>query len=215
VAALTWPCEDRGYDLVLGLRRHRDWTALRPRAVEAAVGGLRRTYAVTVADTDPDLEGEAQTGSFDVEDRNVLARHLTSTADVVLVTATPTVVGVHRLVRTLGDLLELGVAGDRVLPVVNRAPRSPRARAEVTRAVADLLGPPGQALTASPLFIPARRELDGLHRDVATLPKAIGAPLARAVAALLERVDQADDDEPGTPPEPVPITPGSLGEGWS
>ena len=40
--ALTWHCAEHGYDLVLGLRRHRDWTVLQPRAVEAAVGSLRR-----------------------------------------------------------------------------------------------------------------------------------------------------------------------------
>ena len=32
----------RGYHLLLGLRRHRDWTAVRPRAFAAALDGLRR-----------------------------------------------------------------------------------------------------------------------------------------------------------------------------
>ncbi|HUS62449.1 MAG TPA: hypothetical protein VMY34_09650, partial [Acidimicrobiales bacterium] len=32
VRALTWRVDARGYHLLLGLRRHRDWTSLRPRA---------------------------------------------------------------------------------------------------------------------------------------------------------------------------------------
>jgi hypothetical protein len=212
VRALTWHCPDRGYDLLLGLRRHRDWTVLRARALEAAMVSLRRAYALTVADVDPDVEGEALTGSLDVEDRNLLARRLTATADVVVVTGLPTVVGLHRLVRTLDGLLDHGVSGTRLLPVVTNAPRSPRARAEVTRAVAELLGPAGEALTTSPMFLPHRRELDSLQRDGAPLPKQLARPLAQAVAALLDRdeiIEERDEDLG----EPVPIVPGSLGGG--
>ena len=93
VRASLWAYPDRGYDLLPGLRRHRDWTALRPRALEATVTSLRRTYATVVADTDADLEGEADTGSLDVEDRNGCARLLTTTADVVVVTGGDGVVG--------------------------------------------------------------------------------------------------------------------------
>ncbi|MCU0310260.1 MAG: hypothetical protein MUE36_04870 [Acidimicrobiales bacterium] len=183
--ALTWHCPDRGYDLVLGLRRHRDWTVLRPRAVEAATTSLRRAYAVVVADADADVEGERLTGSLDVEDRNLLARHLTRSADVVLVTGRPSVTGVNRLVRTLGELVDHGVERDRLLPVVNGAPRTARGRAEVTRAVAELVGPDGPSL--SPLFLPHRREIDALHRDGAPPPKALVEPVAGAASAVLAR----------------------------
>ena len=52
------PCSGRGYDLLLGLRRHRDWTTLRPRAVAAGLDGLRRAYRQVVADVDASVEGE-------------------------------------------------------------------------------------------------------------------------------------------------------------
>src|SRR3546814_2814274 len=42
VRDLTWEVGARGYRLLLGLRRHRDWTAIRPRAFDAALDGLRR-----------------------------------------------------------------------------------------------------------------------------------------------------------------------------
>ena len=64
----------RGYHLLLGLRRHRDWTAVRPRAFAAALDGLRRGFRIVVADVDADVEGEQATGSVDVEERNAIAR---------------------------------------------------------------------------------------------------------------------------------------------
>lgn len=210
VRALTWHCVDRGYDLVLGLRRHRDWTALRPRAVEAAFASLRRSYTVTVADVDADVEGQRLTGSVDVEDRNSLARHVTRSADLVLVTATPTVTGLHRLVRSLDGFLDHGVEAERLLPVVNQAPRSVRARAELTRAVADLLGPMGAALTTTPLFLTHRRDLDAVFRDASPLPRTIVEPVTAAVGATLDRLEPRDTV--GPEPVAVPVRPGSLGE---
>jgi hypothetical protein len=64
----------RGYRLLIGLRRPSDWVSLRSQAFEAGLEGLRSTARVVVADVDPDVEGEAATGSFDVEDRNLMAR---------------------------------------------------------------------------------------------------------------------------------------------
>jgi hypothetical protein len=207
-----WVCPDRGYDLLPGLRRHRDWTALRPRALDAAVSSLRRTYATVVADADPDVEGEAETGSLDVEDRNGCARLLTRTADVVVVTGTDGVVGVQRLVRTLADLVAHGVEPGRLLPVVGRAPRSPQRRAEIARAVAILLGElsPGTA-TVGPLMVPNRRDLESVHHDGTPLPRAFVAPLGAAVSAVLERVGERGATDADA--EPVPVRPGSLGLG--
>jgi hypothetical protein len=72
--SLTYSVADRNYDLVLGLRRHRDWVTIRPRAFEATLDGLRRAYKTVVADVSDDVEGERQCGSMDVEERNLMAR---------------------------------------------------------------------------------------------------------------------------------------------
>src|SRR5690606_20895453 len=50
VRSLTWQIATRGYDLLLGLRRPRDWTSLRPATVRATVASLRRYDALTQAD---------------------------------------------------------------------------------------------------------------------------------------------------------------------
>jgi hypothetical protein len=178
---------------------------VRPRALDAALDGLRRSFRVVVADVDPDVEGEAECGSLDIEERNALARTTLLNADVVVVVGLPGVKGLHSMLRVVRDLLAVGVDGSRLLPIVNRAPRSPRARAEITGALAQLV--PETSL-ASPVYVGERRRLDDVARDGIRLPAALTQPVAGAVKALLERLPAA---APTAVDEPARITPGSLG----
>lgn len=207
---LCFDVPSRRYRLLLGLRRPRDWVSLRPRALAAALDGLRRSTRLVVADVDDDLDGEAETGSFDLEDRNCMARTVVGGADLVVVVATPTVTGLHGLVGLLEDLRRFGVAGDRTLVVLNRSPRNVRARAELTRTVADLTGArdrPDPHL--GPVHVPERRNVEPIHRDLARLPGAIADPVGLAVLDALDRLDSRDD--PVEIEAPVPIRPGELG----
>ncbi len=215
IIALTFG-DGHPYRLLLGLRRHRDWTALRPRAWTAALDGLRRSFTQIVADVDPDLEGEAECGSMDVEERNLLSRSVLDVAEVVVVTAHPGVQGIHRLVRTLGLLETYGVDPARLLPVINRAPRPGRARAELSHTVATLVEPllgSASERLCSPLFVPEHRRLDASLRDGAGVPTAMATLTANAVSAVMDHVRY----QPKTLPagsEPVAVIPGSLGA-WS
>lgn len=206
VRAQTFEVPERGYRLLLGLRRPRHWVSLRPRALEAAVDGLLRLADVVVADVEADLEGEPETGSVDVEERNAMARTAVSRAGAVVVVGEASMKGCHALVRVLDDLLEFGVEPHRLLTVVNRAPRSPRARAELTSALGALLrAGHDQVALATPVHLPVRR-VDQALRDGVGLPSPLPETLAGAVRAVLDR---------GGPPgeaggEPVPIAPGSL-----
>jgi MinD-like ATPase involved in chromosome partitioning or flagellar assembly len=216
VRRLCFTVVEQGYDLLLGLRRHRDWTALRPRACAAALDGLRRAYRHVVADVDADVEGDEQVGSTDVEDRNLLARQALGTADLVLVVGVPGVAGVHAQLRVIRDLLEIGVPAARLVPVVNRAPRPARQRAELGRALTELLGAavPGTVLASSPVFVPERRRLADAARDALAPPAPLVRPLAGAVRALLDRPQYASPPPPSEPPAPVLVAPGTLGS-WS
>lgn len=218
IRSLLWRIDARGYDLLLGLRRHRDWTALRPRAVGAALDGLRRSYRIAVCDADPDVEGEQATGSVDVEERNALSRAAVEAAELVVVVGGPGMKGIHALLRTARELIDHGVPAGSLLPVVNRAPKSPRARAELARAFGDLLGAVddrGRAPVASPIFLTERRHLDTLLRDRARLPESWVRPLAGAVLALLdERPTRAGAPLDLRTSEPLPVAPGSLGS-WT
>jgi hypothetical protein len=214
VRRLTWHVNARGYHLLLGLRRHRDWTAVRPRAFAAALDGLRRGFRILVADVDSDVEGEQATGSVDVEERNGIARTTLSAADLVVVIGLPGMKGLHGLVRTTRELLGHGVPGAHLLPVVNRAPKGPRARAELTAAFASLLGgASGSDDVASPLHVPERRHLEEVLRDGARFPSAWLAPVTSSVQAVLDR--SADDDEEREVSTHLePVRPGSLGS-WA
>lgn len=229
VRRLCFGVGNRGYDLLLGVRRHRDWTALRRWAFAAALDSLRRAYRVVVADVDPDVEGDDECGSVDVEERNLMARTALAAADLVLVVGSPGLSGLHSQLRVVRDLLALGVEGPRILPVVNRAPRNPRARAELGATLAHLLASGGGAgggsagaggapsstpvLAGTPVFVPDRRGVDEALRDGAGPPAPLVSTVTDAVRALLERVPPAAGAVPAAA-EPVPVAPGSLGS-WS
>jgi hypothetical protein len=210
VRSLTFDVVNRGYQLLLGLRRHRDWAVLRPRTFEATLAGLRAAFGLVVADLDADLEGEAECGSVEVEERNTMARTTVARADVVVVVGTPGVKGLHGLVRTVHRLREHGVAPERTLAVLNRSARTAKGRAELTRSVAELLGATaaGGPSVVGPVHVADRRGLDEVLRDGARLPGSVVDPVAGAVAALLARTPQA---AVAGGPAPVAVVPGSLG----
>jgi MinD-like ATPase involved in chromosome partitioning or flagellar assembly len=204
--ALTFAVPARGYQLLLGLRRARAWSTIRPRAFEAALDGLRRAHRAVVCDVDPDIEGEDEGGSLDVEERHVMARVTFAQADAVFVIGSPGMKGFHSLVRVIGDLVSYGVPGVRIVPVINRAPRNARARAEITRAVAQLMPSWAGAGMSGPLFIPDRR-VDEACRDGVPLPDSLVTPLVGAYQAVVERAEAAER----RPLEPQLVRPGSLG----
>ncbi len=213
VRRLTFLVSERRYHLLLGLRRHQDWVAIRPRSFEAALDGLRRAFRIVVADVDADLEGESTCGSVDVEERNTMARSTLGQADVVVVLGRPGVAGLAHHVRVLAGVLDHGVAPERLVPVINAAPRSPRARAELTRALAELSTPLApRAPLPAPVFLPERRRLDEAARDATRLPPVLVSPLVGAVGAILERCADRPPEPSGL--EPVAVAPGSLGW-WS
>jgi hypothetical protein len=212
IRGLVVPAPGRPYQLLLGLRRARFWPTLRPQAFAAAFDSLERTFRVLVCDLDPDVEGEEEGGSLDVEERHVMARTALGRAQAVLAVGLPSLKGLHALVRVVDGLLAFGVPADRLLPVLNRAPRSARARAGLTAAFADLVAPlvPAArgASLASPVFVPDRRIEEAL-RDGARLPSAVATPLAGALRAVAERARPAERAG-----GPEPVRPGSLGH-WS
>ena len=100
--------------------------------------------------------------------------------------------GLHRMVRIVADLVEHGVAPGRLLPVVNRAPRAPRARAELTRAFAALVeGFVDAGQLASPIHLGRQRGIEEALLDGARLPGALGPSLRGAVDAVVSRSRRA------------------------
>jgi hypothetical protein len=211
VRACTFELPDRGYHLLLGLRRARYWSALRPRAVDAALTSLRHAYGLVVCDVEGDVETEQAGGSADVEERHLMALAAVRAAQAVLVVGGTGPAPLAAFVRLVGELREVGVEADRIIPVCNRAPRSPRARSELARAVGELTRAAGVALPSSPLFLPTRR-VDEAVRDGAPVPAALATLVGQAVQAVLARGEATVGL--AAPAEPQRIVPGSLGR-WA
>lgn len=182
VRACTFDVEHRGYSLLLGLRRPSDWTALPSRATDAAISSLRGTFRWVVADCTPEFDGDSETGSIDVEERNHLARRCVQQAAAILVVGTPDLRGVRQLVRLIDDLIASGIDANDLVAVINRAPRSPAARAQSNRAIAEL----ATAAPAGFVHLPARRSTEGVHRGVEAFPAALVSPLVAAVGRVID-----------------------------
>jgi hypothetical protein len=196
MAPFLWAVEERGYHLVTGLRRSRSWPALRPWAIQATLESLTRSFSVVVCDLDPEVDGEQETGSMDIEERNALSRAALSCASAVVVVGSPGMKGAHSLSRVVGDLVEFGVDPGRVVPVVNRVQRGRRQALEL-RATCRSLLPTG---VDAALVLP-ERSLEAVWRDVRALPDWMVKPLADRVAPLLKA------------PVPASFGPARLGRG--
>jgi len=212
IRTMVFDSVGRGYHTLLGLRRRRDWVAIRPRAFGAALDGLLRSYRFVIADVDADVEGEHETGSLDVEDRNLIARSTLARADLVLAVGNPTMKGLHALSRVVRDLIAFGVPAEQIVPILNRSPKSPRLRAESTRALATLLDGSDSAIgLGNPLHLPQRREVEGCLRDAVRLPDVLGRPLRHEVTRRFHNLADTVTLPRHTDPEPEAIIPGSLG----
>ncbi|MBW3536466.1 MAG: hypothetical protein KY395_01675 [Actinobacteria bacterium] len=187
----------RGYRVLGGLRRSVGWSSLRPRAVEATLNGLRGAHGVIVCDVDADLEGEAESGSFDVEERNTLARSAVAASSAVVVVGGPGIKGTHAMLRVLGEMWAHGVSPGRTVAVVNRGDET--SLEKLSDALGRLAGR-GRTL----LFVP-EAPVDAALLDSLPLPMSIVAPVTDAVLPLVE--GPRGDTGAG----PMRIQPGSLG----
>jgi hypothetical protein len=173
--------------------RPQVWTALSNRGIAAGVDGLRAAYRWVVADVTAEFDGEHETGSIDLEERNALARTAALDASCVVVVGDATLRGLRALPRTCAGLVELGVSRDRILPIVNRFTGSRRRRSEIHQALAGL----GLADVSAPtttLVIADRREIETCHANVDPLPPRLVDTITSAAEAIVERVGRLADE---------------------
>ena len=192
VREMFFDIPERGYHLLLGLRRRRDWTAMRARAFDAAIRSVMSTYRVVVADVDDDLDGKDATGSADMDDRTLAARRLTRLADLVVFVAAPGTKGAMTTVRGVGELIAHGVEPQRILVIVNRGPRRLRVKAEYSAALTELIEPmlAANQLALAPTFLPDHPRVEASHHYAAALPAALERPAGAAVrAAMVARMN--------------------------
>ncbi len=182
VRHLTYRINERGYDLLLGLRRRRDWTALQRDPLGSAVDAMRHDYRAVVADLDDDLEGKSETGSPDIEARNLATRHTVIAADAVLVVGTASLTGARSMLQLIDDLQSLGVEPHRIRLLVTRLPQR-NIKKEYSRAIGRLLSHGSSIADAA--RSPEHRHVDDAHRNGTRLPNQLSAAAMSAVADLL------------------------------
>ncbi len=206
-----WFSPRHGYDVLPGLRRHRDWSTLRRRTTLAALASIHRAFEFVVADVDADFEGESQTGSIDIEDRNLLARELASNADLVVLTVRAGITGLSRALHDLRELAELGVETQRILLVVLGAPRSTRHRSELSRTILHLFDEavPSHSLP-TPVMVPLRRDLEPFLHDGTPPPRSAFGSITAAVSERLQQIEPRNP-RPSFQAAPIAIIPGHLG----
>jgi hypothetical protein len=195
VRSMLFDVDRRGYSLLLGMPRPRVWTALSGRGIAFGLDGLRSASRWVVADVTAEFDGEAETGSVDLEERNALARTAVADASCVVVVGDATLRGLRSIPRIGRDLVELGVPSDRILAVVNRFTGSRRHRAEIHDALASLgLGEITHASTA--VLLPELRAIETIHANVDPMPDRLVGPLTNPVEAIVVRSGRQAGDEP-------------------
>ena len=204
---MTFAVPDRGYDLLLGVRRHRDWVALGTTTVEAVVDSLAATYRETVFDAGSDLDDETTTGSHDIADRNSTNLVALRRSQSVVVVGRPGVAGLHRLIVLAVELERLEIDPDRVVLVINGAPRRRRARAEILTTLTELCPVGLRPAARRATVIPHLGDMESRHSTVAPFPHRLTSPLVSAVRSL----GPVPDPLPRPTGQPVAVAPGSLG----
>lgn len=199
----TFWSSDRNYSILMGVRRRAAWTSMSVAAVLNSVDAITATFSDVVCDITADFEGEAESGSFDVEERNALARTCALEATTVVVVGIPGVKGAHALIRTVNDLIALGVSSDRIVTVVNRAPKSPIARHELSLAIKKLSSTSAAGIELTTVFVADRKAVEASLRDGRPLPKGI----SRDIVHFVDKCEVPVESEESAV---TAITPGSL-----
>lgn len=195
IVAATAPCPD-GYRVLPGLRHHADWVLADHRSATAVLDALTGSDALVVAHVDRDVEGEDETGSLDIEDRNAFARAVLRRADLVVIAARDERADRISLIPALASLAAFGIPARRTAVV----------------------------LPARVGLLPATSARRRRPSNVLRLGRGPRADL-RLGAAIRDRLAVLLAESPGAPCEPDPeepqrIEPGTLGavdqaiDGW-
>ncbi len=198
IRELFFQIESRGYSLLLGQRRARDSASLGPLSTMAALNAVRRVFDPVIFDVDPQVDGESETGSIDIENHHGVTRAVADMADLILFVVKPGMKGMHDLTHLVDSFGEFGVARERLVPVVNFAPRGRVARAALTRTVAQLTEFDGLSVRP-PVFVPHIRAVEDVHNCASRLPAGMTVHLGRVVNRLLADMAAPEHSESAGP----------------
>jgi Mrp family chromosome partitioning ATPase len=182
-AAIAVPIapQPAGYDLLCGLRRRQEWTILCGSVAEHVLASLLPRGGLIIADIDADLDGRVESGSLDLEERNGLARVVATRASTIVVVGRWSTTGVHRLARTLLDFEAHGIPRDRLLPVLNHAPKRRSGQSLARHTVRGLLEDLDGGAWPSPICLAHDPGVERSVREAAPLPPRFVRRVGRAL----------------------------------
>lgn len=153
------------------------------RSTDAEVDSLTTAYRFVVVDagTVAELTGRA---GLDGTGGSALAREATRRCDLIAVVGTGDASGLDRMERSIDALAGL-FGADRILPVINRLPRSPRRRSAVARAAVRRLGQTAAFDAGDPVLIAEQRSIGRAVPDRPAPASSLCRPLTAEVRLRL------------------------------
>jgi hypothetical protein len=124
--------------IVTGSTQQSFWNALTADAADRAMSWLCRSFNYSIFACEANLLGRRETGSLDIEERNLISRTLAQYADLVCVAVQPDAIGVKRWMNQLETLKSLRSEAQPIVTIVVERQRSPIARAQLVRTLNEL-----------------------------------------------------------------------------
>ena len=174
----------RRYHLLMGLPGSRDTPPVQFRRAETLLDGLLGAYRFVVADVDADVEALSDTESARPGDHDELARATLVRSDLIVIVGRGDTRSLYSLARTADTLAGL-TGASRIVPVVNRLPRSRKHRSAAAEAAVRLLKTSAAFEAGDPVFIAERSAAGRAVRDGSAPPPDLGRPLAAEVRMRL------------------------------
>ncbi|MEX2533321.1 MAG: hypothetical protein WD360_05105 [Nitriliruptoraceae bacterium] len=178
---------ERGYDLVLGMRQPLQWVSLRGDRANRVIATLRDGDGWLVCDVDADLDTQQDTGSVGVGDRHRFTTDVLAYADVVVLVADASLMGVFRGVELCAAVVQACRDTVPIVAVINRARKGAafRRAARFTAAFEALAltqkrVPQLVSVVSVPVF-----GADQCHLAVTSFPTQVVATLSESVVAVM------------------------------
>lgn len=167
------------FDVVCGLANPDDWQVVRAEDLAALLRRVSTSWRWTICDTGPRIEDLGRV------DRWVLSRTVLTNADRIVGVCEPTPRGLVRFLDWLSSVSRLTPISVDV--VVNRAPRSPQARAEFE----DQLRENCDRHVGTVTFVPEDRSLAKTSWDGHPPPRRFTKAASKVVGALSTSLGEA------------------------
>ena len=180
---LEW-ISSRRYYLLKSSRSRRDWLGWDQDSLNSAFGVLRNSFKHIVVDIGNDYEGSSESGSMDIESKNLLGRTALALSSLVVLVGSDDTKGIFSLAAINRELSRSGLTKAPSLFVINRCASSRLRRAMAKEELTQLLSTPTLAMARTSegdrpavIYIPARN-IDPIISDVLPLPSWMVEPFS-------------------------------------